>query len=121
MRFLLTYSVRATLYDEVALGECLEPFRSLSRAAVSVTVSASSRDCRGARAGTQSLGSFAKSRHTSQACVCNALSSLGLMTVVHPAATAEASLAERKDEFAFQGLIRPATPDSGLRHQRDPF
>jgi hypothetical protein len=49
------------------------------------------------------------------------LSSLGLMTAVHPAATAEASLAERKDEFAFQGVIRPATPDSGLRHQRDPF
>src|SRR4029077_18344650 len=49
-------------------------------------------------------------RHWSQARVCNELSSLGLMTAIQPAATAEASLAERKNEFAFQGVIRPAAP-----------
>src|SRR5258705_1587447 len=56
------------------------------------------------------FGSSACCRHSSHACVCNELSSLGLMTAVQPAATAEASLAERKNEFAFQGVIRPATP-----------
>src|SRR4029077_12000644 len=56
------------------------------------------------------FGSLASCTHSSHACVCNALSSLGLITVVHPAARADASLAHRKNEFAFQGVIKPATP-----------
>src|ERR1700756_1632356 len=56
------------------------------------------------------FGSLASCTHSSHACVCNALSSLGLITVVHPAAKADASLAHRKNEFAFQGVIKPATP-----------
>lgn len=32
------------------------------------------------------------------------------MTAVQPAARVDASLAERKNEFAFQGVIRLATP-----------
>src|SRR6202040_2520352 len=56
------------------------------------------------------FGISASIRHSSQARVCNQLSSLGLMTAVHPAEPAEASLAERKTEFAFQGVIRPTTP-----------
>src|SRR5260370_30319546 len=56
------------------------------------------------------FGSFASCTHSSHACVCNALSSLGLMTAVQPAASADASLAQRDNEFAFQGVITPATP-----------
>src|SRR5246127_3709961 len=44
------------------------------------------------------FGSSASWRHSSHARVCNELSSLGLITAVHPAATAEANLAERKNE-----------------------
>src|SRR5260370_18206271 len=56
------------------------------------------------------FGSSASRTHSSHTRVCNGVSSLGFITVVQPAATAEASLAERKNEFAFQGVIRPATP-----------
>ena len=43
-------------------------------------------------------------------CVCSELSSLGLMTTVQPAATAEASLRQMNSAFAFHAVIRPATP-----------
>jgi hypothetical protein len=36
------------------------------------------------------------------------------MTTVQPAATAEASLAQRNSAFAFQGVIRPATPTGSM-------
>ena len=56
------------------------------------------------------FGSSASCRASINTCVCSALSSLGLMTTVQPAATAEASLRQMNSVFAFQAVIRPATP-----------
>src|SRR5258706_7652159 len=42
--------------------------------------------------------------------VCSELNSLGLMTTVQPAATAEASFRQMNSVFAFHAVIRPATP-----------
>ena len=56
------------------------------------------------------FGRFAACTHSSHTRVCRALISLGFMTTVQPAATAEASFTQRKNAFAFHGLIRPATP-----------
>ncbi len=42
--------------------------------------------------------------------VCSELNSLGLITTVQPAATAEASLRQMNSAFAFHAVIRPATP-----------
>src|SRR6202035_3345249 len=42
--------------------------------------------------------------------VCRELTSLGLITTVQPAATAEASLRQMNSELAFHAVIRPATP-----------
>ncbi len=55
-------------------------------------------------------GRRASCRHFSNTCVCNALSSLGLTTTVHPAAMAEASLRQMNSAFEFQAVISPATP-----------
>src|SRR4029077_11411450 len=56
------------------------------------------------------FGSFASWTHSSHRWVWSALSSLGFMQTVQPAATAEASLAQTNNALAFQGVIRPATP-----------
>src|SRR6202040_4175826 len=56
------------------------------------------------------FGSFASCSHSNHTPVCKALNSLGFMTTVQPAATAEASFMQRKNAFAFQGEISPATP-----------
>jgi hypothetical protein len=56
------------------------------------------------------FGSLASWRASINTCVCKELSSLGLMTTVQPAATAEASLRQMKSVFAFHAVIRPATP-----------
>jgi len=56
------------------------------------------------------FGSPAASMHSSNTAVCSELSSLGLMTTVQPAATAEASLRQMNSALAFHAVIRPATP-----------
>ncbi len=56
------------------------------------------------------FGSPAASMHSSITPVCSELSSLGLMTTVQPAATADASLRQMNSALAFHAVIRPATP-----------
>ncbi len=56
------------------------------------------------------LGSFAAITHSIITCVCSELSSLGLITTVQPAPTADASLRQMNSAFAFQAVTRPATP-----------
>src|SRR6202012_2280265 len=56
------------------------------------------------------FGSFASCMHSSHTLVCKALNSLGFITTVQPAATAEARFMQAKNACAFQGEIRPATP-----------
>src|SRR5713226_8299485 len=56
------------------------------------------------------LGSLAAVRHSIITCVCSELSSLGLITTVQPAPTADASLRQMNSAFAFQAVIKPATP-----------
>ena len=56
------------------------------------------------------FGSLASCRASISTWVCNALNSLGLMTTVQPAATAEASLRQMNSVFAFHAVISPATP-----------
>ena len=56
------------------------------------------------------FGSLASCRASTNTRVCSALISLGLITTVQPAATAEASLRQMNSAFAFHAVISPATP-----------
>ena len=56
------------------------------------------------------LWELGPSMHSTNTRVCSELNSLGLMTTVQPAATAEASLRQMNSAFAFHAVIRPATP-----------
>ncbi|MNN83127.1 hypothetical protein D3C81_2001380 [compost metagenome] len=55
-------------------------------------------------------GTPAESMHSMSNWICIALSSLGLMTTVQPAANAGASLLQTIKMAEFHGVIRPATP-----------
>src|SRR5260221_11551844 len=60
------------------------------------------------------FGRSASCRASTKTRVCSELNSLGLITTVQPAATAEASFRQMNNAFAFHAVIKPATP-SGSR------